>query len=202
MGVWNAWRHREVGGFISAGVRSVGTSDAVTVLRASTHRSMRPGQGTIITSFEPGEDWFYDYETQGMVKGVELLPPIASGGSTITWTGRESSSQLGIATALAVVGRILMNGSGTWDPIALTVRSAMAPRLLWNGQMTILSNIPVPAAHASASGAVLLAGGDGLRLRDLTARIAGDDRPDSSARLSVRRASCARPRSSRSALFG
>jgi len=32
MAVWNAWRHRKVGGFISVGVPSVGTSDAVTVL--------------------------------------------------------------------------------------------------------------------------------------------------------------------------
>jgi hypothetical protein len=40
MGVWNVWRHRKVGGFISAGVRSVGTSDAVTVLRVSMHQSM------------------------------------------------------------------------------------------------------------------------------------------------------------------
>jgi len=30
-----------------------------------------------MTSFEPGEDWFYDYETQGMIPGVELLPPHA-----------------------------------------------------------------------------------------------------------------------------
>ena len=29
----------------------------------------------IIASFEPGEDWFYDYEKRGMIKGVELLPP-------------------------------------------------------------------------------------------------------------------------------
>ncbi len=29
----------------------------------------------IITSFEPGEDWFFDYEKQEMIKGVELLPP-------------------------------------------------------------------------------------------------------------------------------
>ena len=29
----------------------------------------------ITTSFEPGEDWFFDYEKQGMVKGAELLPP-------------------------------------------------------------------------------------------------------------------------------
>jgi hypothetical protein len=32
-GVWSAWRDRKVGGIISAGVRSVGTSDAVTVRR-------------------------------------------------------------------------------------------------------------------------------------------------------------------------
>jgi hypothetical protein len=31
----------------------------------------------VIASFEPGEDWFYDYEKQDMItiKGVELLPP-------------------------------------------------------------------------------------------------------------------------------
>jgi hypothetical protein len=27
------------------------------------------------TSFEPGEDWFWDYEKQQMVEGTELLPP-------------------------------------------------------------------------------------------------------------------------------
>jgi hypothetical protein len=26
-------------------------------------------------SFEPGEDWFFDYEKQRMVNGGELLPP-------------------------------------------------------------------------------------------------------------------------------
>ncbi len=35
----------EVGGFTSAGARSVGTSDAATVLRASMHPSMRQRQG-------------------------------------------------------------------------------------------------------------------------------------------------------------
>jgi hypothetical protein len=29
----------------------------------------------IITSFEPGEDWSYDYETQEMMPGIKLLPP-------------------------------------------------------------------------------------------------------------------------------
>src|SRR6202035_3206647 len=39
----------------------------------------------------------------------------APGGSTITWTGRERSSQLAIAVALAGVDRFFMNGSGTRD---------------------------------------------------------------------------------------
>jgi hypothetical protein len=30
---------------------------------------------TVVASFEPGEDWFFDYEKQRMIKGVELLPP-------------------------------------------------------------------------------------------------------------------------------
>jgi len=50
-----------------------------------------------------------------MIKSVELLPPHSSGGSTITWTGRESSSQLGIAAALTGIDRFFMNGSGTRD---------------------------------------------------------------------------------------
>ncbi len=32
LGVWSAWRQQTVGGFIFAGVRSVGTSVAATVL--------------------------------------------------------------------------------------------------------------------------------------------------------------------------
>ncbi|MFY9856238.1 MAG: hypothetical protein WAK26_20405, partial [Terracidiphilus sp.] len=31
----------------------------------------------IIASFEPDEDWFYDYEKQGMIKSSRLLPPHA-----------------------------------------------------------------------------------------------------------------------------
>jgi hypothetical protein len=31
----------------------------------------------IITSFEPGEDWFYDYRTEEFVEGPELAPPDA-----------------------------------------------------------------------------------------------------------------------------
>jgi len=43
MDEWNAWRHRKVGGFISAGVRSVDTPDAVTVLRVTMRCSSWPG---------------------------------------------------------------------------------------------------------------------------------------------------------------
>jgi hypothetical protein len=31
----------------------------------------------VITSFEPGEDWFFDYEKQAMIEGETLLPPHA-----------------------------------------------------------------------------------------------------------------------------
>jgi hypothetical protein len=32
-------------------------------------------RASIIAGFEPGVDWFYDYEKQGMIKGGGLLPP-------------------------------------------------------------------------------------------------------------------------------
>jgi hypothetical protein len=39
---WSAWRQAKVGGFISAAVRSAGTSDVVTVRRANMRQSMQP----------------------------------------------------------------------------------------------------------------------------------------------------------------
>ncbi len=35
----------------------------------------------VIASFEPGEDWFYDYEKEAMVEGVRLVPPHSHPGS-------------------------------------------------------------------------------------------------------------------------
>jgi hypothetical protein len=29
----------------------------------------------VVASFEPGEDWFFDYEKKRMIKSVQLLPP-------------------------------------------------------------------------------------------------------------------------------
>src|SRR5271165_6671367 len=45
MGVSNAYGHRNAAGFISVGVRSVGTSVAATVLRASMLPSIRRQKG-------------------------------------------------------------------------------------------------------------------------------------------------------------
>ena len=56
----------------------------------------------IIASFEPGEDWFYDYDKQGMIKGGELLSAaFPSKESARTRTRREGPSQLAVAPQLA-----------------------------------------------------------------------------------------------------
>ena len=94
----------------------IGCCDSSPSQHASKHAAATGHP--IIASFEPGEDWFYDYEKQGMIKGVELLPPHSHPEkSTSTWTGRKSASQLGIAAALAGVDRFFMNGSGTRDTV-------------------------------------------------------------------------------------
>ena len=51
----------------------IGCCDSSPSQHASKHAA-ETGHN-IITSFEPGEGWFYDYQTQGMTAGVELPPP-------------------------------------------------------------------------------------------------------------------------------
>ena len=51
----------------------IGCCDSSPSQHASKHAATTGHP--IIASFEPGEDWFYDYEKRGMIKGVELLPP-------------------------------------------------------------------------------------------------------------------------------
>jgi Zn-finger in ubiquitin-hydrolases and other protein len=51
----------------------IGCCDSSPSQHASKHAATTGHP--IIASFEPGEDWFYDYEKQGMIKSVELLPP-------------------------------------------------------------------------------------------------------------------------------
>jgi len=51
----------------------IGCCDSSPSQHASKHAATTAHP--IIASFEPGEDWFYDYETQETIEGVELLPP-------------------------------------------------------------------------------------------------------------------------------
>jgi hypothetical protein len=53
----------------------IGCCDSSPSQHASKHAAATGHP--IIASFEPGEDWFYDYEKKGMItiKGVKLLPP-------------------------------------------------------------------------------------------------------------------------------
>jgi hypothetical protein len=51
----------------------IGCCDSSPSQHASKHAAATGHP--IITGFEPGEDWFYDYEKRGMIKGVKLLPP-------------------------------------------------------------------------------------------------------------------------------
>jgi Zn-finger in ubiquitin-hydrolases and other protein len=56
----------------------IGCCDSSPSQHASKHAAATGHP--IVASFEPGEDWFFnyqkqDYEEQAMIKGAELLPP-------------------------------------------------------------------------------------------------------------------------------
>jgi hypothetical protein len=53
----------------------IGCCDSSPNQHASKHAAAKGHP--IIASFEPGEDWFFDYEKQRMIRGMELLPPHA-----------------------------------------------------------------------------------------------------------------------------
>ena len=62
----------------SAGVRECGHIGCCDTFRVGMHPSMRPRRGIrSLPASAPVRDWFYDYEKQAMIKGVELLPPHA-----------------------------------------------------------------------------------------------------------------------------
>ena len=52
----------------------IGCCDSSPSQHASKHAAST--SHNVITSFEPGEDWFYDYGTQSEIDGVQLLPPL------------------------------------------------------------------------------------------------------------------------------
>src|ERR1700722_1719109 len=51
----------------------IGCCDSSRSQHASKHAAATGH--SIIASFEPGEDWFYDYKTQSETEGTELPPP-------------------------------------------------------------------------------------------------------------------------------
>ena len=85
--------------FISVGVRTVGTSDAVTVLPVSMHQSMRPTGHPVMSSFDPGEDCFCDGPGAGNDQqcGCCRLPRVPK----VSPIRRNGDSQLAIAPRLA-----------------------------------------------------------------------------------------------------
>lgn len=53
----------------------IGCCDSSPAQHASQHAQLSGHR--VIASFEPGEDWFYDYDTESMIAGAELAPPRA-----------------------------------------------------------------------------------------------------------------------------
>lgn len=51
----------------------IGCCDSSPAQHATRHA--RESGHAIVRSFEPGEDWFYDYRTSAPVAGAELAPP-------------------------------------------------------------------------------------------------------------------------------
>lgn len=51
----------------------IGCCDDSLGAHATAHA--RQSGHPVVQSFEPGEDWFYDYESNTMVAGQELAPP-------------------------------------------------------------------------------------------------------------------------------
>jgi len=72
----------------------IGCCDSSPSQHASKHAAAT-GQA-ITRSFEPGEDWCFDYEKQRMVNGVELLPAQSHPEDQPGRTVRKSPGQLGI----------------------------------------------------------------------------------------------------------
>ena len=53
--------------------RRIGCCDSSPSQHASKHFAAT--EHPVVSNYEPGEDWFSDYEKQRMINGAELLPP-------------------------------------------------------------------------------------------------------------------------------
>jgi hypothetical protein len=52
----------------------IGCCDSSPAQHASAHA--QTAGHPIVASFEPGEEWFYDYRTDDFVRGPDLAPPL------------------------------------------------------------------------------------------------------------------------------
>ena len=81
----------------------------------------------IIASFEPGEDWFFDYEKQRMITGVKLLPPYSHPGlhSVARWkSSRFHAPERSSGLAKSISARSLIRGYRFLPPlVSLTSRT-------------------------------------------------------------------------------
>lgn len=53
----------------------IGCCDSSPSQHASRHA--KQSGHPVIASFEPGEDWFYDYEKDAVITGAALVPPVS-----------------------------------------------------------------------------------------------------------------------------
>ncbi len=53
----------------------VGCCDTSPSQHATAH--VKTSGHAVVQSFEPGEDWFYDYDKDDMFEGPELAPPVS-----------------------------------------------------------------------------------------------------------------------------
>jgi len=88
----------------------IGCCDSSPNQHASKHNAATGHP--IITSFEPGERWFYDYRTEGFFTGPKLRAPHSqSVGSTGAGTGRGGAFKLANA-ASRIGGGFLVSDPG------------------------------------------------------------------------------------------
>ncbi|MGA8312239.1 MAG: UBP-type zinc finger domain-containing protein, partial [Terriglobales bacterium] len=87
----------------------IGCCDSSPSQHASKHAATTGHP--IIASFEPGEDWFFDYEEARNDQRYGVTSATrASKKSACFWTRRQGASQLGIASKLAARYRFCFRG--------------------------------------------------------------------------------------------
>ena len=91
---------RRGGGCTCAAAQSAAISAAATPRRASTPRRTQKARTTTSSrSFEPGEDWFWDYTTQDFYEGPRSLHPGITPRPSPSPARREACRRIGSDTS-------------------------------------------------------------------------------------------------------